>query len=190
MKIQHLKTDLAKSISWASGTSTELFIFPANTDFKLGDFTFRVSIATVEVEETVFTALPSVVRTLMVLQGKLSLSHKSHHTKELRAFDQDTFQGEWETQSKGLATNFNLICSGNSAGELTHTFAWLNTKVQFELTADFELFYLQSGNAEVNGEKLKTGDLLVVERESENQLVLSCLQSCNIVQCSVLLDAL
>jgi environmental stress-induced protein Ves len=48
MSVNHFKADKSKTITWASGTSTELFIFPSSGDFQKRDFLFRLSTATVE----------------------------------------------------------------------------------------------------------------------------------------------
>mgnify|MGYP000737003170 CR=1 FL=1 len=47
--------DPSKTVSWANGTSTELFVYPADGNFQTRDFTFRISTATVEAEETTFS---------------------------------------------------------------------------------------------------------------------------------------
>jgi environmental stress-induced protein Ves len=81
------------TINWASGTSTEIFIYPATGNFADRDFTFRISTATVEAEESTFSFFEGITRHLMILKGELELTHEGRYTKHLQPFDQDTFSG-------------------------------------------------------------------------------------------------
>ncbi|MEQ8927101.1 MAG: HutD family protein [Fulvivirga sp.] len=108
-----------KTSLWAGGTTTELFIWPIDSDFKTGNFQFRLSTATVEIEESVFTKLPGVDRTLVLLDGKMILEHTGHHQKNLAPFDIDHFSGSWETKSKGRCTDFNLMTKGGIEGKVS-----------------------------------------------------------------------
>ena len=49
-----------KSSTWSGGTTTEFFIFPTEASYKKKNFDFRLSTATVEVEESEFTSLPNI----------------------------------------------------------------------------------------------------------------------------------
>lgn len=94
---------------WSGGNTTQLFIYPPSSSYKNLDFDFRISTATIESERSVFTPLPGVKRTLMVLDGTLELSHEGHHTTILEPFEKDSFEGDWETTSGGIAEDFNLM---------------------------------------------------------------------------------
>lgn len=185
MKAEHLKSDPSKTVLWASGTSTEIFIYPPTGDFQARDFLFRISTATVEAEETVFTSFPNITRTLMVLEGNLTLIHADHYTKSMNPFDQDTFQGDWDTKSKGIVTDFNLMCKNGASGTVKNLFSSNGREIVFSLKADYELFYLQSGKVDYEGSKLETGDCLVVEEGSGDQITLLCEEDCNFIQTSV-----
>ncbi|QSE98888.1 HutD/Ves family protein [Fulvivirga lutea] len=108
-----------KTTQWSGGTTTELFIFPANADFKSGGFKLRLSTATVEIDESVFTKLPNVNRTLVVLEGQMKLEHTNHHQKLLIPFEMDHFSGNWETISKGKCTDFNLMTKGDISSKVS-----------------------------------------------------------------------
>ena len=71
MKIYPASTQ--KTAKWSGGLTTELFIYPEGSAYSERNFDFRLSTATVEIETSVFTPLPHVQRTLMVLE--LSLIH-------------------------------------------------------------------------------------------------------------------
>jgi environmental stress-induced protein Ves len=107
-----------ETIKWSGGDSTELFIFPENSDYKKMNFQFRLSTATVEVEESIFTPLESVSRKLMVLEGKMDLEHENHHKSSLGKFDVDEFDGGWQTSSKGKCIDFNLMLREGTKGSV------------------------------------------------------------------------
>lgn len=98
-----------KIIHWSGGTSTELYIFPEESEFSERNFDFRISTATIEVENSEFTSLSGYLRKIMVLEGTLDLNHENHHSRSLKPFEQDAFSGDWKTTSVGKATDFNVI---------------------------------------------------------------------------------
>lgn len=99
---------------WSGGTTTQLAIWPAEADYAARNFTWRVSTATVEAEESEFTRLPGISRILMSLEGTIGLEHQGHHSAVLEPFEQDSFMGDWTTRSYGRATDFNLMMAGAS----------------------------------------------------------------------------
>ena len=103
---------------WSGGTTTQLLIWPPESDYKTREFQFRISSATIEEEHSVFTKLPGIYRYLSVLEGKLELavekSHQIHH-EILNPFDILAFWGDQEVKSKGKVRDFNLMlqqCKG------------------------------------------------------------------------------
>ena len=52
MSIRQFTSESRTTINWASGTSTEIFIYPANGSFADRNFLFRISTATVELPAT------------------------------------------------------------------------------------------------------------------------------------------
>ena len=120
MSIQLFTPASRNTINWASGTSTEIFIYPADGNFAERNFQFRISTATVEAEESTFTFFEGITRHLMILKGELELLHEGRYTKPLKPYEQDTFSGEWPTRSKGKVTDFNLMLKNGATGSLTH----------------------------------------------------------------------
>ncbi|WP_422361515.1 HutD family protein [Reichenbachiella sp.] len=186
MIIQHLKPDSTKIIFWAKGSSQELFIYPPTADFQKRDFLFRISLATVEAESSVFTPFPGVQRTLMLLKGEHTLMHKGYHTKRLSPFEQDTFEGDWETSSLGKATNFNLMCRSGASGIMKYLKGSQGEKTTLKIKSDLELIYLYAGKASYQGKSMESGDCLVIEKE-KTSLILECEEACDFVQVSVAL---
>lgn len=104
--------------TWAGGTTTQLAIWPPEADYKLRNFEWRMSSARVDLEESPFTSLPGIHRLIMILEGKVHLIHEGHHETTLDAFDQDSFEGSWNTLSRGRCVDFNLMTAAGCCGRL------------------------------------------------------------------------
>ena len=55
--------------AWSGGTTTELGIGPEGSRYADREFLWRISSATVDLEESTFTALPDYDRIIMTLEG-------------------------------------------------------------------------------------------------------------------------
>ena len=125
MKTKSLKTNIEivrktdqTTGTWAGGTTTQLAIWPANADYKLRTFKWRVSTARVDLEESAFTSLPGIHRHIMILEGAVHLIHEGHHEKHRSAFEQDEFEGDWNTRSLGRCVDFNLMTAAGCDGKI------------------------------------------------------------------------
>lgn len=149
-----------KTINWASGTSTEIFIHPSSGDFVTRDFTFRISTATVEAEESSFTFFEGITRHLMILKGNLELIHEGRYTKHLAPYDQDTFSGEWATKSKGKVTDFNLMLKHGATGKLEVLTLKPQAHIEFHSKATNSFLYISEGQVHLDQHEIHTGDLI------------------------------
>lgn len=149
---------------WSGGKTTELFIFPENSSVTDRNFNFRISTATVEIEETAFTFYTGYQRKLMVLQGELFLDHEDQHAVLLKPFDQDQFSGEWKTKGKGRVVDFNVIYEPNIELELAHED--IDEGGYFTLhRSDRTFMFIFNGSGTVQGNSFEQGDLVCVENE-------------------------
>ncbi len=155
------------TINWASGTSTEIFIYPSNGSFVDRDFTFRISTATVEAEESTFTFFEGITRHLMVLKGELELIHEDRYAKNLKPYDQDVFSGEWPTRAKGKVTDFNLMLKNGAEGSLTHTATMPKQILIAEKESDYLFVFIASGSFTADEFQPTIGDLIQVEEQLE-----------------------
>ena len=119
-KIKVIKKDEYKTSTWTGGTTTQLYIYPEESQYNKRNFLFRISSAKVEVEESVFTHLPGINREIMIIDGELELEHEGHHNTKLSRFDKDRFSGDWTTRSYGKVTDFNLMMNNSCDGSLEH----------------------------------------------------------------------
>ncbi|MBP3758957.1 MAG: HutD family protein [Firmicutes bacterium] len=104
--------------NWSGGKTKELAIFPADSKYADREFIYRLSSATVDLDESDFTMLPDYDRVLMVLQGSTVLTYNGKKTVHLDELEQDSFDGAWETKSYGRITDFNLMTRKGCAGKV------------------------------------------------------------------------
>lgn len=168
MSIRVFSADNRSTINWASGTSTEIFIHPADGSFAERNFMFRISMATVEAEESTFTFFEGITRHLMILKGHLELMHEGRYTKNLKPYEQDTFSGEWPTKAKGKVTDFNLMLKGGATGSLVHEHVEADNTAGYTGTTDHDFIYLATGTATLNnGNIVKAGDLIWLGKDAD-----------------------
>jgi len=117
-EIKVITKEQQKTSTWSGGTTTQLAIYPEDADYGMRNFTWRLSSATVDAEESVFTSLPGINRIIMILEGEIVLEHQGHYKKVLGKFDQDSFSGGWTTKSIGQATDYNLMMKEGCQGKL------------------------------------------------------------------------
>lgn len=94
---------------WSGGLTTELAIAPPGSIYADRLFDWRLSSATVETEESIFTPLADYNRIIMSLTGPLRLQHDDGPWHELTAFMPHAFDGAAKTVSMGTVTDFNLM---------------------------------------------------------------------------------
>lgn len=177
MKYKILKKADYTTTQWSGGDTTELYIYPEDANYQKRDFQFRLSSATVNVEKSEFTKLEGVSRKLMLLSGEMELVHKDKYNKKLMPFEQDSFMGDWNTESYGQATDFNLMTRLNCTGELEHIKISPNSESLLELKAVegktvIEVLYNfdKDTNVSIDGQELRLGkeELLIINLDEES----------------------
>lgn len=109
MKCSLLKEENYNISKWTGGKTKELAIFPRASKYLDRDFIWRLSSATVELEESDFSKLPDYNRVIMVLEGSVVLTYDGKKTVRLKELEQDSFDGASRTKSFGKITDFNLM---------------------------------------------------------------------------------
>ena len=182
MNYKVIKARSFKSSPWSGGETTELFIYPRDSKYVARDFQFRLSTATVNVEESTFTSLPGITRTLMVVGGEMTLTHKAHHTAKLGRFDSDNFKGDWTTSSKGKCVDFNLMTMGYTKGTVESLHANKGKQVVFSFSDNIQhlVIYVPSGQIKIENETIETGDLVVFENPTKSIEIIS-VEKCDLI---------
>jgi len=175
MKIEHIKTSDLETNTWSGGTTTQLAIYPKNADYKMQNFLFRISTASVECEESTFTKLPGISRKLMILDGEIKIEHKNHHSKIIKKFEQDKFLGDWNTKSYGKAIDFNLMTKENTTGEIEAITLNESIDINLKSSTDCYGFYLYSGKTKMiinnNVLNINNGDFVLIFPEKEESVL-------------------
>lgn len=98
-----------RTAKWSGGLTTELAIAPEGSAYADRDFLWRLSSATVDAEESLFTSLPDYDRIIMTLKGEIRLSHNGGAWIGLSEYEPHAFDGGDETRSVGRVKDFNLM---------------------------------------------------------------------------------
>ena len=109
MKLTHLTPADYVTTQWSGGTTTQLAIEPAGAVYADRDFLWRISSATVELDESDFTPLPDYDRVISTLRGDMTLTHNGGERLTLHPYDVHDFSGADDTHSRGRCTDFNLM---------------------------------------------------------------------------------
>ncbi|HYE12363.1 MAG TPA: HutD family protein [Patescibacteria group bacterium] len=166
-----VKKDQQQTSSWMAGTTTQIAIYPKDSDYTDRNFLWRLSTAVVELEESSFTQLPGFDRHLMVLEGALELVHKDQYSVILKQYEQDHFKGGWDTVSLGKARDFNLMLKEGVRGRVEQRNTSAGQRFEIKLKAagqkqSFYTCYCYKGqiNLEAGGQlaALAEGDLLLI----------------------------
>lgn len=144
--------------NWSGGKTIQLYIYPASASYSERNFKQRISIAHVEQEASDFTSLPGFQRKLMVLNGEVQIFHEGHHSKRLRQFESDEFDGAWTTRSIGKCVDFNVMTSPELNSELSALNLKRGQVTLLETGTNTSLFlYLKNGSVmiETQGENFE-----------------------------------
>lgn len=106
---------------WSGGTTTQLLIAPEGAHYAARDFLWRVSSATVELDESDFTPLPEYERLIATLRGGITLTHNGGTPICLQPYEVHAFSGGDRTHSTGRCTDFNLMLLYAADGACTVT---------------------------------------------------------------------
>lgn len=186
MKIEHIKSNKLLVNKWSGGTTTQLAIYPKDADYKKRNFLFRVSTASVESEESVFTKLPGVSRKLMILDGEIKIEHKNQYSKTIKKFEQDGFSGDWETKSHGKAIDFNLMTTGLTQGKIEGLLLNQPENISLDTSFNYYGFYIYKNNVNLTCGKeflnLLEGDFVLIDTENKNiEISIDPKDSCEII---------
>lgn len=151
MEIKILKEEDYTTATWAGGKTTQLYICPEASQYQNLDFKFRISSATVELEESVFTKLTGVRRFISPLDGSLLLTHNHEEAIELNPYEVYEFSGGIETRSYGKVRDFNLMLANGASGVLKSAVD-MDRKllINYDQEQEFCIFlYLDAGTIEI-----------------------------------------
>lgn len=98
--------------SWSGGRTTQLYLLPEGASYAARNFDLRISSATVEIEESVFSDLRGYSRIIAPLEGSFDLQHpdrKGLQHFHLERYQLHAFDGGEKTLCQGRGRDFNVI---------------------------------------------------------------------------------
>jgi len=180
-----IKKENYKVSNWSGGSTSEIFLEPKNGSYSERVFDFRISSATVELEESDFTPLAGVKRYLTTLEGDLDLTFQEEESRKvlLKPYEVVCFMGDVPTHSVGKAKDFNLMLKG-CEGKM-HTFSGKEVALELKCNTEVFVYSLRDWTGEiehteviVNGEDtlhlfgISDETQLRIKSEKDNQWVI------------------
>ena len=106
---------------WSGGKTIQIAIAPEDALYADRTFIWRLSSATVDLDESEFTSLPDYLRFIAPLSGEMELTHNGGDPVMLAPYEVHRFDGADSTHSRGRCTDFNLmlrkgVCDGSISG--------------------------------------------------------------------------
>jgi environmental stress-induced protein Ves len=166
MKIQLVKASDLHLTKWSGGTTTQLYIYPPTSDFSKKEFDYRISTASVQLEDSTFTPFPNYERKLMIIEGVLDLFHDGHYAIQLHPFDQDAFSGDWISHSKGKVIDLNVIFKPGYKVKLFHFELPKGEEVLLNCK-ETTLLYILYGEIGVSKECAQKKDVIIIDGQGE-----------------------
>ena len=155
--------------NWSGGKTIEIAIAPENAAYADRDFLWRLSSATVDLDESDFTALPDYDRLIAPIRGDMTLTHNDGAPVVLAPYEVHAFDGADRTHSWGRCTDFNLMLrKGKATGSLTALTADAKPlSVLLDRTTAFALLFCAEGRCTVTvvgvAYGLSSGESLLLE---------------------------
>jgi len=199
MKYTLYKKENYVESKWMGGDTTEFAIFPKTSKYLDRNFIWRLSSATIDVEESDFSKLPDYDRVLMVLEGEVVLSYEGQRVARLKALEQDRFDGGWKTKSYGKIKDYNLMVRKGCEGYLdvinpeTESKNFVQTEETKKAFATHGL-YCKDGYVVVTvggtSQMVQQGELFVVEYEPGEEATYSLMGEGTVIRAQIFHDGI
>ncbi|MGB4587854.1 MAG: HutD family protein [Clostridiaceae bacterium] len=154
-----------KNTSWTGGTTTEIYLYPEDGNYMRKQFDYRISTATIEIEESLFTELPGIERVIVPLEKRMVLLHGEEKVL-LSPYEPYRFSGGKRTISRGVNRDFNLMMNHGKRGDIEILMIYPETSIMEE--GKNTLYFYEKGveAIKVGEEMLFPGDsILVMDQE-------------------------
>lgn len=157
---------------WSGGTTSQVMIWPPESEFKKHEFLWRISLATMEAADSSFTKFDGFHRILHLLDGESRLSFADGRNYILHPGDEVSFYGEDNIKSSGKAGDLNLIMADGVWGEMRslrseiRDWNWFHSiPIGGKSGRWCCILYLLSGEMEVGNAIAGKGDCVVISPE-------------------------
>ncbi len=117
MIINKIKWEDFKTSEWSGGTTTEVLIIPEDSDVGQRNFDIRVSTATCELKESVFSDYSGYKRYIAPVDGELELNVNGRKVL-LSPYEVLEFSGSDDVTGYSVVRDYNLIIREGVAAEM------------------------------------------------------------------------
>lgn len=93
---------------WSGGETSQIYIDPPHASVAKKNFNYRISTATCEKQESVYTPYPGFWRYLTPLNREMTINEEGNESS-LKPFEVYSFSGDHQVFSTGDVRDFNLI---------------------------------------------------------------------------------
>jgi len=176
MNYRLVKVDEYKEFQWESGSMMEIAIQPVDSEYRDGDFSWRLSKEVVTEDDSDMNMLDGYDRTVMVLEGDTVFSYEDERVVRLKPLEQDRFSGSSKTKSFGQFTCLDLMVKEGIEGymdvlEVSETAKTFDNFHKERDKAATNAIYCDKGYCIVKAEQqtimVREGQLLIMEWGNE-----------------------
>jgi environmental stress-induced protein Ves len=147
---------------WSGGTSTQLVIYPSESDLLKQNFEFRISTASIDVEESQFTQFFLHKRIICSLLNPITLIHSDIQPFCLTPLVPYSFDGGMTTKCIGKTIDFNVIFNDSwDASIKVYQIDSMIDMAYIQSYSDLTYFFQVQGESFINAILLEESELLL-----------------------------
>jgi environmental stress-induced protein Ves len=170
-----------KITTWRGGTTTEIYLYPEDGDYKGRQFDYRISTATIDTEESVFTVLPGIERVILPLENKMVLLHGEEEVV-LSPYEAYRFPGDSNTRSRGINRDFNLMINHGKRGNVEILTISQDSSINEKAENTLYFYPEGKGTIGIGGVILFPGDSILVKTQECMELVNSSSEKVTLIK--------
>ena len=147
---------------WSGGTSTQLVIYPSESDLLKQNFEFRISTASIDVEESQFTQFFLHKRIICSLQNPITLIHSEIQPFYLTPLVPYSFDRGMTTKCIGKTIDFNVIFNDSwDASIKVYQIDSMIDMAYIQSYSDLTYFFQVQGESFINAILLEESELML-----------------------------
>lgn len=103
---------------WQGGSTRQLFAYPEGKTITEDSCDFEITSSTMDFPDTEYNVFKGCDRLLMIIDGKTTLSHHDGKSVYLKKYQHYKFSGEIKTYSRGMGTDYEIICKKGNGSDV------------------------------------------------------------------------
>ncbi|MGL4382442.1 MAG: HutD family protein [Bacilli bacterium] len=175
MNVKVIKSDKLVGLTWRGGKSYQYYIYPQNKLYEDHDFIFRISCATIELEQSNFTQFKGYTRYLVMLDNRLNVLINNEEIM-VKKYEPIIFNSNDEVVSFSQGSDLNIFIREDiKKHNLLISNGLFTTCSQFTV-----VFCLSKALVTINNKtyELKRHDALIIENEKLEEITYQVDQEC------------